>query len=403
MKPYYIVITPFFPTPESFRGPYIYDQVQAIMKTGKYEVIVFKPKSWNDNRDFYEYEGVKVYLFTSFQMPSYFFNGATNKINCISFLRKIKRIGIDISNIEIAHGHTSTFGAYALALKRQNKSIKTLVQHHDRDPFTIRNGRLAHWKINARYRAKSNIQIFNQIDCHISISKVVEDNLLAFPKPGKYETYGPYLSILKQVKNLPSIQPKKSIILYNGVDTTKFYPKSGLHDNSIFKIGCIGNFQELKGQIVLIKAGEILIKEYGINNIRLSFIGSGELLESCQKYVLERGLNNYVAFETEVHHSLLVDYYNTLDLFVLPTCYEGFGCVFTEAAACGIPFMLCEHQGASEYIPTHDAGKWLFKPNDDKKLADLIYHFYQHKEKQTLLYPYDINLLVNHFLTEIND
>lgn len=402
MKPYYIVITPFFPTPESFRGPYIYDQVRAIMKTDNYEVIVFKPKSWNESREFYEYEGVKVHLFSSFQMPSYLFNGATNKINCIFFLRKIKRIGINIDNIEIAHGHTSTFGAYALALKQQNNSIKAFVQHHDRDPFTIRNGHLAYWKINARYRAKSNIRIFNQVDCHISISKVVEDNLLAFPKPGKYETYKPYLSILQQVKNLPSIHPKRSLILYNGVDTTKFYFKPGLRDKSIFKIGCIGNFQELKGQIILIKAGEILIKEYGMNNIRLSFIGSGELLEPCKKYVSERDLNNYVDFEKEIHHSLLVDYYNTLDLFVLPTCYEGFGCVFTEAAACGVPFMLCEHQGASEYIPKEETDKWLIQPYDYKHLAQLIYRYYTKRDKQKLLYPYDITSLINNYLANIN-
>lgn len=39
---YYIVITPFFPTEESFRGSYIFDQVRAIEKTGRYKVVVFK-------------------------------------------------------------------------------------------------------------------------------------------------------------------------------------------------------------------------------------------------------------------------------------------------------------------------------------------------------------------------
>ncbi|MEG1999728.1 MAG: hypothetical protein RR015_06910 [Bacteroidales bacterium] len=41
----YIVVTPFFPEPDSFRGPYIYDQFNAIMASGRYErVIVCKPK-----------------------------------------------------------------------------------------------------------------------------------------------------------------------------------------------------------------------------------------------------------------------------------------------------------------------------------------------------------------------
>lgn len=57
----------FFSTPDSFRGPFIYDQVKAIQKTGKYEVIVFRPTSLRDKRVSYEYEGIKVYLFHIFK------------------------------------------------------------------------------------------------------------------------------------------------------------------------------------------------------------------------------------------------------------------------------------------------------------------------------------------------
>lgn len=403
MKPYYIVVTPFFPTDESFRGPYIYDQVKAIERTGKYAVIVFKSKSLKDKRDYYVYEGVQVNLFYAFQMPSYIFNGMANNINCISFIKQVRKLGIDINDIAVVHGHTSTFGAYALALKRFNGVIKTVVQHHDRDPFSICYGRLAKWKFNAQYRAKKNIQIFNEIDFHVSISKVVEDNLLSFPNSGKFEFYEPYLKVLSLVDNLPAITPKKSLVLYNGVDTGIFYPKEGLRDKSIFKIGCIGNFQELKGQITLLKAGKRLIDKYGMHNIRLSFIGSGETLPACKAYVAQNNLEAYVTFENEVHHNELNDYYNSLDLFVLPTYYEGFGCVFTEAAACGVPFMLCEHQGASEYIFPNETHKWLFKPHDDTRLSKLIHNYYLNRYKQNLLYPYNIDILISSYLKEIND
>ena len=52
MKKYYIVVTPFFPTQESFRGPFIYDQVKALKKVSDYEVVVFKPTTSNDKRVF---------------------------------------------------------------------------------------------------------------------------------------------------------------------------------------------------------------------------------------------------------------------------------------------------------------------------------------------------------------
>lgn len=397
----YICISPFFPTPGSFRGPYVYDQVKAIQRTGEYNVIVFKPTTLNDRRDSYEYEGVKVYLFPTIQMPSFFFNGLANGFNCSMFLRRIAKLGLDIKQVAVAHGHTSSFAAYGIALKKLNPSIRTLVQHHDRDPFTIRNGRLAGMKLNLYYRAKTNIKLFNRIDCHVSISRVVEDNLLSFPRPGKYESYPSYLNILQKVKNLPSISPRRSLILYNGVDLNKFYPMEGMRDDTIFKIGCIGNFHHLKGQITLIKAVGVLL-ERGHKQLRVSFIGTGPLLDECRSYVAEHGLADYIRFEKEVHHKELLGYYNSLDLFVLPTCYEGFGCVFTEAHACGVPFMLCEHQGASEYVADEERDKWLFPKENYKRLSFLIEQYMEHRYEQKLKYPYDINVLVSDFLNQLN-
>lgn len=397
----YICVTPFFPTPDSFRGPYIYDQVKAIQRTGKYDVIVFKPTSFNDKRENYEYEGIKVHLFPHIQMPSFFFNGLTNRFNCRMFLKCVSKLEPDIDRIAVVHGHTSSFAAYGIALKNLNPRIQTLVQHHDRDPFTIRNGHLAKMKPNLYYRARTNIKLFNQVDCHVSISRVVEDNLLSFPCPGKYESYPSYLDILKKAKKLPSISPERSLVLYNGVDLTKFYPVEGMRDRSIFKIGCIGNFHHLKGQITLIKAVELLLRK-GYGQLRVSFIGTGPLFDECRSYVMEHGLADYIRFEKEVHHHELLAYYNSLDLFVLPTFYEGFGCVFTEAYACGVPFMLCEHQGASEYVADEDKEKWLFPKEDYRRLSFLIEQYMKYRYEQKVKYPYDINVLVTEFLDQLD-
>lgn len=333
-------------------------------------------------------------------MPSYFFNGLSNGFNCRMFLKCLDKLGIDINQVAVVHGHTSSFAAYGLALKKLNPRILALVQHHDRNPYTIRNGHLAKMKLNAYYRVNTNIKLFNEVDYHISISHVVEDNLLSFPGAGKYESFQSYLDILEKVKRLPSISPKHSLILYNGVDTTKFYPVEGLKDNALFKIGCIGNFQDLKGQITLIKAAELLIRK-GHKQLRVSLIGTGPLLEECKSYVTEHGLTEYIWFEKEVHHRDLLIYYNSLDLFVLPTFFEGFGCVFTEAYACGVPFMLCEHQGASEYIVEEDKDKWLFPKKDYNRLAFLIEQYMENRYEQTLKYPYDINVLISEFLDKL--
>lgn len=75
MKKYYIIITPFFPNSDSFRGAFIYDQVRAIAKNSSYEVVVFKSKSITSGEKDYMYRGIQVHLFDDIQMPSYILNG----------------------------------------------------------------------------------------------------------------------------------------------------------------------------------------------------------------------------------------------------------------------------------------------------------------------------------------
>ena len=104
MKQYYIIITPFFPNNNSFRGAFIYDQVRAIAKNSNYEVVVFKSKSIISGEKDYVYRGIQVYLFDDIQMPSYILNGLTNKINCSLFIKAVKQLNIDIDNVVIAHG-----------------------------------------------------------------------------------------------------------------------------------------------------------------------------------------------------------------------------------------------------------------------------------------------------------
>ncbi|WP_455633573.1 glycosyltransferase, partial [Parabacteroides sp.] len=121
----------------------------------------------------------------------------------------------------------------------------------------------------------------------------------------------------------------------------------------------------------------------------------------CKEYVKGSGLEDMVEFRTEIDHRLLVDFYNSLDLFVLPTMFEGFGCVLTEAYACGVPFMVCENQGAAECIEPTEMDRWTFPINDHEKLAQLITNFYWYRYEQHLCVPIDINQLVRDFLEEI--
>lgn len=399
-KKIYLCVTPFFPSPKRWQGAYVLDQVKAIQRNSDYEVVVFKTNPLSDKEEDYIVDGVKVHTLRPLLMPSYILNGMTEGIVGRLFVRRLKKLGIDPHEVAFVHCHTASHAAFGFGVTRVNPSAKVIIQFHDLDPYTLRNGKWAEKRWNVRYRAKKSLSAFNRADLLICISTPVLDNLLAFPKARPQEVYPSYMARLEHLKDFPVVKPKNTYVLYNGVDTTLFYPQPKTRKEDIFRIGCIANFQDLKDHLTLIKAFELLHQK-GYEKMVLSLLGSGGTKEECVSYLENHGLMDYVEWPQEVTHEALPVYYNSLDLFVLPSIYEGFGCVYTEAYACGVPFMGVYDQGAAELIAPEERDKWLIQPHDYTQLAHIIEQQYRERNKQHLFKPYAINALIIQFLTYI--
>lgn len=393
---YYLCVTPFFPSCHRWQGAYVLDQVKVIARHSDYKVVVFATHPLNEKVEDYVMDGIQVYSIRPLLMPSYILNGLTEDIVGRSFVRKLHQVGICPQDVAFVHCHTASHAAFGFGVSRVNPNTKVLIQFHDLDPYTLRNGKWAEKRWNVRYRAKKSLSAFERADLLISISSPVQDNLLAFPKARPQEINQCYLERLGYLKDFSSLKSRKTYILYNGVDTNLFYPQYNTQ-REVFRIGCIGNFQEIKDHITLIKAFEILIKK-GYTNMRLSLLGSGETKCMCEEYIRTHGIEVYVEWPNEVAHEKLPEYYHSLSLFVLPSVFEGFGCVYIEAYACGVPFMGVYDQGASEMIAPEDRDKWLIRPHDYVHLSELIEMYYNNREKQMLCQSYDINTLINKYL-----
>jgi glycosyltransferase involved in cell wall biosynthesis len=59
------------------------------------------------------------------------------------------------------------------------------------------------------------------------------------------------------------------------------------------------------------------------------------------------------------HTDQVERYYAAADAFVLPTPYDSFGLVVTEAMACGLPVIVSREAGAAELIRHHENGLLL--------------------------------------------
>jgi glycosyltransferase involved in cell wall biosynthesis len=107
-------------------------------------------------------------------------------------------------------------------------------------------------------------------------------------------------------------------------------------------IGCIGRFSFEKNHDFLIEIFRELKDQR--NDCVLMLVGDGELLTDIRCKVQRYGLENSVIFlgaQESVH-----DWVQAMDVFVLPSLYEGFGTVFLEAQAVGI-----RCYGSKERVP----------------------------------------------------
>lgn len=389
----YIVASPFFPSPETWRGAFCYDFVKALMRTGEYDVRVFVPGNGPD----YDYQGVHVYRFSVKHLPSNVFPFLFKRWNQQSFLKKVKTVGIDIQNVAVCHGHTANFSIYPLALKCENPKCLTLLHHHDLQSFGLNNGLLRHcWPYNL---IQFPLQRWHheQMDAHVFISGAVKRSFLAAPD-ASWTDYPYYRKQMRGLGFYRSPKIKKSIILHNGVDCEQFKPLEKT-PSSMFTIGCVGNFSELKDQIGLLKALALIKDKLGA--WKLKFVGSGKIEGEMRALIATEGMESNVEFISEMDHTQLPDFYRSLDLFVLPSWFEGFGCVFTEAYACGVPFITCEGQGMDDLISQDERHLWLCKQCNPQDLAEKVHCYYQNRPTQHLTSPISFDALLKKYLKSI--
>lgn len=386
-KNIYLQITPFFPTTEKFFGPYIYDQVKAIERNSDYKPVVIKvrpalnPERPDRTKLLYEYDGIAVYNFDVIDLPSSVLPGLFNPINFSRFLALLKSIPLDPQKISFVHAHTVyPAGFLANELKKKFK-VPSIIQHHGLDVFQFDNGRLPKGflkDLNNRYKLTKFIKITNDADLNVGVSQ----------------------KVLDQLSGLNGFRNPNTYVLHNGVDTTKFYPYDKPKKRDRFIIGCIGNFWPLKDHITLLKAMEIL-KNKSYSDIHLKLIGSGPTLPDCKKFIAEHGLEEMVSFEKELDHRKLNEFYNGLDLFVLPSYYEAFGCVYAEAMQTGVPIIAVKGQGIEEILKEEDKKRGLIEKGDHRHLAELIEFRYNHRSKVD--YNFNIDQYIKRFLQYIEN
>ena len=175
--------------------------------------------------------------------------------------------------------------------------------------------------------------------------------------------------------------PKKVVVLHNGVDLAKFRPLEGKREEMRRKLGIpldtivvltVRRLVFKNGVDTLIDSANIAVKK----NPRIVFlaVGKGPDSDSVKMRINQFGIEGNFKLAGFVSDEDLPFYYNVADLFVLPSkSGEGLPLVALEAMACALPVIATDVGGIREVL-MDDYGK-LVPPNQPEALAKAILDF----------------------------
>ena len=99
--------------------------------------------------------------------------------------------------------------------------------------------------------------------------------------------------------------------------------------------------------------------------------GKGDDLENVKSIASDLGIADHCRFPGFVPDETLPDLYRSSDLFVLPSKKEGFGIVFLEAAATGLPVVAGNRDGSVDALANGALGT-LIDPECDDEIINAI-------------------------------
>lgn len=189
------------------------------------------------------------------------------------------------------------------------------------------------------------------------------------------------------LRHLP-FSGKQIEVISHSVDQIKFNPKcksSARKQINLptdeFIIGCVGRFDSQKGQLELIDAADKL-KKMGYK-FKLVFVGQdtkGEPggLARAKERTMQYGLQPCVQFHPQTDSIAL--FYQSFDLFVMPSYEETFGLVLIEAMLCGC-LCLATNRGGPLEILDHGQSGLLCEPRSGDSLAAAMAPVLAHPQK----------------------
>jgi len=247
-----------------------------------------------------------------------------------------RRIGD--GNFDIVHLHTKRAHALSLWLRRGKPTPKYVVTR--RMDYIEKNN----WYTRCLYNRR--------VDGVVAISQSILEGLVD-----------------------SGVERRKVRLIHSGIDPQRFAVPDATEESrrEMMTIGCLAVLEERKGIEFLLEAAACLQGQ----GMRLKWLigGTGALRDALESKARALGLGDALGFLGFVAKP--EEFFRRIDIFVMPSLFEGLGVAALEAMAAGKPVVATRVGGLRESVLDGENG-FLVPPRDSRAIADAVAQLVNH-------------------------
>lgn len=203
------------------------------------------------------------------------------------------------------------------------------------------------------------------------------------------------------------VSMSKITLIHGGADVREITPSDSCRRTEVRKalnipkdsiaILSLGHLGEIKGHDDSIEALSLVAKQSLDINLYIGGDGTKTDYQRLQSLIAEKGLSSRVKLLGQLTN--VVDWLHACDIFLQPSIEEGFGLVFAEAGAAGLPVLATNVGGIPDIVVDGETGI-LVEPREPQKLAQAIESIFCDKEHRELMGKRGRERIVRHFSLE---
>lgn len=333
-------------------GIFIHEQVKALVDEGC-EVKVISPvpyapwplpalkKKWQGyaaipSRDLWE--GVEVYYPRYIEFPGSYLLDHSGYFMYLGLREIVKKIYRDFP-FDLIHAHVALPDGHAAYCLKNEYQVPIVVTIHGQDfQSTLPKGE--------KFRDKLRV-VLGGMDQVITVSSKLRNLVKDEPYFSKIKVINNGIALLDtgEAVNVLGEKVDKSVIL------------------------SVSNLKKTKGIDLNLQALASLVKKYP--HLQYAIIGDGEERESLENLVDNLGLRDHVTFKGKLPHGEVLKEMAKCRVFCLPSWQEGFGVVYIEAMAQGVPVIGVKGEGIEDVIE-HGVNGLLVSPQNVEEIVGAI-------------------------------